>query len=68
MSLNKNKLAQDLNDLATNAAANKWTPTEVQQHLAEVIFDFVSAGTVSGVTVALADGKTVSQTGSVNVT
>jgi len=68
MSLDQNKLVQDLQDLATNATTNNWTPTQVQQHLAKVIFDFVSKATVSGVTVALADGSQVSQIGSVTVT
>ena len=68
MTLDQNRLAGDLKDLAKNAADNNWTPEQVQQQLAKVIFDFVSAATVSGVTVALADGSQVSQVGSVNVT
>jgi hypothetical protein len=68
MSLDQNKLAQDLQNLATNATANDWTPAQVQQNLAKAIFDFVSAGTVSGVTVALPDGSKVVQTGSVKLT
>jgi hypothetical protein len=68
MSLDQNKLARDLQSLAANAAANNWTPAQVQQNLAKVIFDFVSAATVSGVTVALADGSQASQIGSVTVT
>ncbi len=67
MALDQNKLAQDLQNLAKDATANGWTPAQVQQHLAKVIFDFVSAATVSGVTVALADGSKVSQIGSVTV-
>ena len=68
MTLDQNKLAQDLQNLAKSATANNWTPAQVQQQLAKVIFDFVSAGTVSGVTVALADGSQVTQVGSVTVT
>lgn len=68
MSLDQNKLAGDLQDLAKKATDNNWTSAQVQQQLAKVIFDFVSAATVSGVTVALADGSTVRQAGSVNVT
>jgi hypothetical protein len=67
MTLDQNKLAQDLQNLATDAAANQWSATQVQQHLAQVLYNFVSTATVSGVTVALADGTQVTQVGSVNV-